>query len=285
MEVSCGLKKPQRSSGISFVHPSIIKDSTNEKKVLCVYKKKAQNAYNQWLHGIRHEKDKKVEEVLNPEVFAEWRRVWSSNDAKKKLEIAKKNRRRGLPDITPEATHTGGSRSFYEMAKKMGLNITEMYAWAHTKKHNRIEYVNPKASKIAEDLDAIVGVLTQQGTTRVDICRVFLKLVPWDKKNRIFRLGSLASTVPFNRSSFMSYAYSSATVDIDQRLQQMETKFNDRLQNIDDYVHHMDDRVESIEQIHQTIVNQNLSIMEELRRLRADFNRRGPNGDAGAPIA
>ncbi|XP_051120641.1 uncharacterized protein LOC127244241 [Andrographis paniculata] len=179
-------------------------DPSVEGKVRHQFHLKVQEAYNRWLYDIRGGRVKKGEDQINKTVLAEWRRFWASDDAKRKSEIAKKNRRRGDPTAPAESTHTGGSRSFLETSEKLGLNKVEKYIWAHTKDHNMENYINPRATQVAEDLNAIEEELTQQRATGYDRDEVFLTLVPRDKKNRIFGLGSLVGTVPPQRSSINS---------------------------------------------------------------------------------
>ncbi|XP_051138098.1 uncharacterized protein LOC127256241 isoform X2 [Andrographis paniculata] len=234
----------------------IMWDPAYEEKVLKKLNTRAQEAYNKWMSDIRGGRDKTAHKIIPTAVLGAWKRAWSSNDAQKRSKTAKTNRRRGNLANNPESTYTGGSRSFMETAKKLKWGT---YEWAHTRKHDKKSSCNMKATRVADRMKHIEERMSQLGDNDYSKDEAFLSLVPLDKKKRIFGLGSLASTVPTEQSSFNSDGRTPTVEPTDMEC------------------------IMRIEHEQQIMKEQNMTIMEQLRKIQAHLDRRNPEGDTGAP--
>ncbi|XP_051133118.1 uncharacterized protein LOC127252836 [Andrographis paniculata] len=231
------------------------------------FNSKAVNVYGQWIHDIRSERGRKPEEQIDVTILAEWRRIWSSDAVKQKSDTTKKNRLRGNMTGRAESTHTGGSRSFTESAWKLGMNKVGTYKWAHSKEHNCVTFINAKATKVADEVDAVEAHLTQQGNTSYDPDNVFLTVVPRDKKNRIYGLGSLGATVPPRPSSFCSDGRTPGTFILEERLTKMECELGELRTDLAvgrSQWEVMQQRATNMENQQRAIYDLNLTIMEQL---------------------
>ncbi|XP_051130142.1 uncharacterized protein LOC127250747 isoform X7 [Andrographis paniculata] len=130
-------------------------DPAHEEKVLKKLNTSVQEAYNKWMSDIRGGRDKTAHKIIPTAVLGAWKRAWSSNDAQKRSKTAKTNRRRGNLANNLESTHTGGSRSFMETAKKLNLEKWGTYEWAHTRKQDKKSWCNMKATQVADGMKHI----------------------------------------------------------------------------------------------------------------------------------
>ncbi|XP_051118096.1 uncharacterized protein LOC127242558 [Andrographis paniculata] len=223
----------------------------NEVKVRRIYNKKACELYNKWVHEVRNSNDEKVTSAIPANVLEHWREHWKSKDAVKKSKIAKANRRGGNSNADAESTHTGGSRSFMETSQKMGLGPWGTYEWTHTKHHNGSEYCSTKANRIKEGMTAIEEGMSQLGDTEYSRDEALLSLVHRDNKKRIYGLGSLAATVPIEEVFDSSDGHIPSGPSYAQRL-------------------------ENLEKNHMTII-------EQLKMIKARLDKRNDDGDSSAP--
>ncbi|XP_051136630.1 uncharacterized protein LOC127255226 [Andrographis paniculata] len=171
----------------------------------------------------------------------------------------------------------------------LGMNKVGTYKWVHSKEHNCVTFINGKATKVADEVDAVEAHLTQQGNTSYDPDNVFLTAVPRDKKNRIYGLGSLGATVPPRPSSFCSDGRTPGTFILKERLTKMECELGELRTDLAEGRSQWEvmQRVTNMENQQRVIYDLNLTIMEQLRRMGAlSIHRSEPNSDGGsAPIS
>ncbi|XP_051142165.1 uncharacterized protein LOC127259060 [Andrographis paniculata] len=100
-----------------------------------------------------------------------------------------------------------------------------------------------------------------------------------NEENCINGLGDLEASVSIDRSSYSSDGRTPRPLGVEQYIQQLETE----LKLAKDGLQRMDDRMTRIMQHQERMFDTNLAIMEEIRRIEAHLDRRGPDGDVRAP--
>ncbi|KAK9110172.1 hypothetical protein Sjap_018232 [Stephania japonica] len=131
------------------------------------------------------------------EVFEHCKKMWSTPEYKAKSAQASRNRRSevGEPGSGP-SLHGGGSISIYEhslrLEKKLGQKPTalELCLYLHTKDHNGVTFLDPRAETIAAAIHERTRELSQlQPDTPIDETKLYLEIVQQNDKGQRFSLG------------------------------------------------------------------------------------------------
>ncbi|KAH6778240.1 hypothetical protein C2S51_009552 [Perilla frutescens var. frutescens] len=167
---------------------------------------KAASRYADWVCKVKAKRLTKGRPVeVSEAAWATWCSYWDSPATQEVSRKAKKNR---LADVdgpgSGPSTHKGGSRSVVSyaaaLAQERGVSISEMLLDTFYKMH-RVDddhYTDPKAARIAEEVDQIAAELSQplpDGTDPPPIDRnaIYVQRAARSDKARVFGLGSLYS--------------------------------------------------------------------------------------------
>lgn len=157
--------------------------------------KKAKARYSEMLNDIKYSKEKPdfMEEVT----YLCWKQYWESPDVKRISEQNSKNRKTGSIDGSTPSTHTGGSASHYQRARRLAAELNrkayprELYLRTH-KRRVMVLLLSTKSLRMLMK-DKISDELAEnlQSNEEVDGDNLFFKSVGgMSRKRCIYGLGS-----------------------------------------------------------------------------------------------
>ncbi|KAK1364161.1 hypothetical protein POM88_039722 [Heracleum sosnowskyi] len=110
-----------------------------------------------WKVGIVHTDGRVRIEVIE----GIWIEDWKNPECRAKYERKKQNRRGGVDQGSYPPTNTGGSASSRTVAARLAgewerdPSALDLFEYLHTKKHDRVTYIDEKSAKIAEKIKTL----------------------------------------------------------------------------------------------------------------------------------
>lgn len=210
------------------------------------------------------EKNSELDNRIGKDVWLSWIEDWKTPDCQAKSKRKRENRKGGADQESYPPTHTGGSASSRTIAARLARDwerdpdAVEMFHYSHTKKHDRVTFINPKDAKIAETIKALRAERSQavDGSSPaqpVDENKLFYDAVGGrNNRNKIYGLGATQNI--FYGPSSSNITKFSSSLPNNQDYQKLETELKDMKEQLKE-MDEMKQRMREMENLLARVLN------------------------------
>ncbi|GJT44521.1 PDR ABC-type transporter family protein [Tanacetum coccineum] len=204
-----------------------------ETQVRTAWESKASERYTDFLRYIRRKMIKPI--FISEDTWAGFVAYWDTPEYKGKQETNSQNRLKG----DGPSTHTGGSVSYREYAKKLETTLKrppnpfELFVYTHTKNHDKETFIDKKAKTINDNVLRLreareANHAEGESSQPVNESALYYEAVGGVKKRNVYGLGSQAFAYypnPANRSSATYMPH----VPLENKYLEMERKLTHKI--------------------------------------------------------
>ncbi|PWA57863.1 hypothetical protein CTI12_AA405410 [Artemisia annua] len=187
-------------------------EPATETQVRTAWESKASERYTDFLRDIRRKMIKPI--FISQDTWAGFVGYWDTPEYKGKRETNSQNRLKG----DGPSTHTGGSVSYREYAKKLETTLKrppnpfELFVYTHTKNHDETTFIDKKAKTINDNVLRLreaheANHAEGESSQLVNESALYYEAVGGVKKRNVYGLGSQALAYYPNTSTRTSATY------------------------------------------------------------------------------
>ncbi|PWA66245.1 hypothetical protein CTI12_AA321330 [Artemisia annua] len=187
-------------------------EPATETQVRTAWESKASERYTDFLRDIRRKMIKPI--FISEDTWAGFVGYWDTPEYKGKRETNSQNRLKG----DGPSTHTGGSVSYREYAKKLETTLKrppnpfELFVYTHTKNHDQTTFIDKKAKTINDNVLRLreareANHAEGESSQLVNESALYYEAVGGMKKRNVYGLGSQAFAYYPNPATRTSATY------------------------------------------------------------------------------